>query len=77
MFKLLSILQKNLVWSIPISMAAGLAFGYFFNAAPLKQFIIPITFIMVYPMMVTLNVKTVLKGGDSKLQITTTRWSIL
>ena len=71
MFKLLSMLQKNLVWSIPISMALGLAFGYFFDASPLKQFIIPVTFVMVYPMMVTLNLKTVFKGGDSKLQITT------
>ena len=71
MFKVLSILQKNLVWAIPISMTLGLGFGYFFNAGPLKQFIIPVTFIMVYPMMVTLNMKSVLKGEDYKLQITT------
>ncbi|MEN8245527.1 MAG: universal stress protein [Thermodesulfobacteriota bacterium] len=71
MMKLLTLLQKNLVWAIPISMAFGLAFGYFFNAAPLKQYIIPVTFIMVYPMMVTLNVKSVFKGEDYKLQITT------
>ena len=68
---LLTLLQKNLVWAIPISMAFGLAFGYFFNAAPLKQGIIPVTFIMVYPMMVTLNVKSVFKGEDYKLQLTT------
>ncbi len=71
MFKVLSILQKNLVWAIPISMTLGLGFGYFFNAGPLKQFIIPVTFIMVYPMMATLNMKSVFKGEDYKLQITT------
>ncbi len=71
MWKMLSILQKNLVWSIPISMALGLIFGYFFDASPLKQFIIPVTFIMVYPMMVTLNVQSIFKGQDYKLQITT------
>jgi arsenite transporter len=71
MFKFLSILQKNLVWSIPISMAFGLLFGYLFDASPLKSFIIPVTFIMVYPMMVTLNVKGMFKGGDYKLQLTT------
>jgi ACR3 family arsenite transporter len=71
MFKILSILQKNLVWAIPISMTLGLGFGYFFNAGPLKQFIIPVTFIMVYPMMATLNMKSVFKGEDYKLQITT------
>lgn len=71
MFKLLSILQKNLVWSIPISMGFGLLFGYLYDASPLKSFIIPVTFIMVYPMMVTLNVKGMFKGGDVKLQATT------
>ncbi len=71
MFKLLSVLQKNLVWSIPISMVFGLLFGYLFDASALKSFIIPVTFIMVYPMMVTLNVKGIFKGGDYKLQVTT------
>ena len=71
MLKLLSLIQKNLVWTIPISMLFGLLFGYLFNAAPLKQFIIPVTFIMVYPMMVTLNVKSVFKGQDFKLQLVT------
>ena len=71
MWRVLSFLQKNLVWSIPLSMAVGLLYGYLFDASPLKQFIIPVTFIMVYPMMVTLNVKTIFKGQDYKLQITT------
>jgi len=71
MWNVLSLLQKNLVWSIPISMACGLLYGYFFNAGPLKQFIIPVTFIMVYPMMATLNVKSVFKGHDYKLQVVT------
>jgi len=71
MWQILSKMQKNLVWSIPISMSLGLLFGYFFDAQPLKQFIIPVTFIMVYPMMVTLDVKSILKGGDYKLQVGT------
>lgn len=71
MWKVLSLLQKNLVWSIPLSMACGLLYGYLFNASSLKQFIIPVTFIMVYPMMATLNVKSVFKGHDYKLQIVT------
>lgn len=71
MWKALSKLQKNLVWSIPASMALGLLYGYFFDADPLKQFIIPVTFVMVYPMMATLNVKSMFKGKDYKLQLTT------
>jgi len=71
MLKALSFIQKNLVWAIPIAMFFGLIFGYLFNTASLKQFIIPVTFIMVYPMMATLNVKTIFKGKDLKLQLTT------
>ena len=71
MIKTLSFIQKNLVWTIPVSMMFGLIYGYLFNATPLKQFIIPVTFIMVYPMMVTLNVKTIFKGKDLKLQVVT------
>lgn len=71
MIKLLSFLQKNLVWSIPIAMASGLLYGYWFDADSLKQYIIPVTFIMVYPMMVTLKVKSIFKGEDFKLQIVT------
>jgi len=72
MLKYLSILQKNLVWAIPIAMILGLiGGGYIFNAKPLKQLIIPITFLMVYPMMTTLNVRSIFKGHDTKLQIAT------
>ncbi|BBO70166.1 hypothetical protein DSCA_40960 [Desulfosarcina alkanivorans] len=71
MWRVLSLLQKNLVWSIPVSMIVGLLYGYLFDAGPLKRVIIPVTFMMVYPMMVTLNVKSVFKGRDYKLQITT------
>lgn len=72
MFSLLQYIQKNLVYVIPISMVCGLiGGGYLFDAKPLKQLIIPITFLMVYPMMVTLNVKSIFKGKDLKLQLTT------
>ncbi|OKY76224.1 MAG: arsenite transporter [Desulfobulbaceae bacterium DB1] len=72
MFNFLKFLQKNLVYTIPVSMICGLVGGgYLFDAKPLKQLIIPITFVMVYPMMVTLNVKSIFQGKDTKLQLTT------
>lgn len=72
MLKLLNIIQKNLVYVIPVAMILGvLGGGYLFDAKPLKQLIIPITFVMVYPMMATLNVKTIFKGNDLKLQVVT------
>lgn len=69
MWKLLSKLQKNLIISIPIFMIIGLLFGNFFTVNFLKSWIIPLTFLMVYPMMVTLNVKELFTKGDTKLQI--------
>ncbi len=72
MMKLLKLLQKNLVYAIPVAMVLGvIGGGYLFDAKPLKQLIIPITFIMIYPMMTTLNTKTIFKGGDLKLQVVT------
>lgn len=68
--KLLRFLQKNLVWSIPGFMIAGMIYGQFFETSALKLAIVPFTFLMVYPMMVNLNFKKVFSGGDSKVQIT-------
>lgn len=69
---MLKLLQKNLVYVIPVAMIMGvIGGGYLFDARPLKQLIIPITFIMIYPMMTTLNTKTIFKGGDLKLQVVT------
>ncbi|MFW5837359.1 MAG: arsenic resistance protein [Desulfovibrionaceae bacterium] len=62
---------KNLVLAIPAMMAAGLAAGLAFDASPLKALIVPLTFLMVYPMMVTLRAAEVLRGGDAKAQILT------
>lgn len=62
-------LQKNLVWSIPTGMILGILFGTFADPAFLRQAIIPLTFLMVYPMMVNLNIKQVFAGGDTRLQI--------
>lgn len=71
MIKKLIILQQNLVWAIPISMSLGLIYGYLFDASNLRSLIIPITFVMIYPMMVTLNVRSIFKGHDMKLQVVT------
>ena len=50
---------------------AGFIFGVFVKAGFLKSLILPFTFLMVYPMMVTLKIKQVLEGGDGKAQIYT------
>jgi arsenite transporter len=65
-------LQRNLVYAIPAAMLLGLLGGGFvFDARPLKSLIIPITFVMIYPMMTTLNVRSIFSGQDTRLQLTT------
>ncbi len=69
--KILQLLQKNLILSIPVFMIAGIFYGYFYDATILKSAILPFTFLMVYPMMVNLNLKKVFTKGDTKLQFIT------
>jgi len=72
MLKFLVALQKNLVYAIPAAMVFGLlGGGFLFDAQPLKALIIPITFVMIYPMMTTLNVRSIFSGQDSRLQLAT------
>lgn len=71
MWKILSFLQKNLTWSIPIFMILGVVFGLLADPSGLKSLIIPLTFLMVYPMMINLQIKKVIAGGDYKVQVVT------
>ncbi|MCK5862542.1 MAG: bile acid:sodium symporter [Candidatus Hydrogenedentes bacterium] len=72
MKKILSTIQKNLVWAIPVVMLAGFLFGStIMDVSFLKRLIIPLTFLMVYPMMVNLQVRKIFEGGDTKVQIVT------
>jgi len=69
--KVLQFLQKNMVFTIPAFMVLGLVYGANIDAAGLKATILPLTFLMVYPMMVNLNIKKVFSKGDNKVQLTT------
>ncbi|MBI5444406.1 MAG: arsenic resistance protein [Deltaproteobacteria bacterium] len=69
MGSLLAKINQKLTWAIPIAMVLGFAFGFSFDASPLKAGIVPLTLLMVYPMMVNLNVRKVLEGGDGKAQV--------
>jgi len=71
MWARLSALQKNLVYSIPAFMVLGIIFGYLFNPGFLKSLIMPLTFLMVYPMMINLQIKKVFSKGDLKVQFVT------
>jgi len=49
-------------------MIFGILFGYYNDPSFLKTLIMPLTFLMVYPMMVNLQIKKVFSRGDSKVQ---------
>ena len=71
MWKILIRLNKNLVYAIPALMMAGMVFGNFIDRSVvirLKAMIIPLTFLMVYPMMVSLNIKHLRQGLQLKIQ---------
>jgi ACR3 family arsenite efflux pump ArsB/CBS domain-containing protein len=64
-------MQKKLTISIPAFILMGLITGKIIDPSGLKSFIIPLTFLMVYPMMINLDFKKLLEGDDLKLQFTT------
>ena len=75
MWKFLIQINKKLIIAIPIMMVCGFMFGVAVDAGIVKQLkslIMPFTFLMVYPMMVTLNIKHLKEGiKNVKLQVTT------
>lgn len=71
MWRILTAINKKLVLAIPLTMLAGFVCGLTADTVFLKNLIIPFTFLMVYPMMVTLKIRSVLEGGDTRAQLMT------
>ncbi len=69
MFKLLGKIQKNLIWAILLAVISGVVCGYFIDTQALKILIVPLTFMMVYPMMVNLQIRQLFKKGNTKTQV--------
>jgi ACR3 family arsenite efflux pump ArsB len=69
MWKIIANVQKHLTYAIPFMMLSGFAFGWFYDSAFLKSFIMPLTVMMVYPMMINIKFSKVLEKGDTKAQL--------
>ena len=67
--KLLSRITGNHTVAIPVAMLLGLGYGLIAPTAWLRTLIVPLTLLMVYPMMVNLKLRTLLVGGDGKAQL--------
>ena len=68
MWNALRWINQYLTSTIPTAMAAGFVFGLMADASFLKQWIMPLTFLMVYPMMVNLKPEKVFSGVDLRAQ---------
>lgn len=71
MWSLLYKIQKRLPVAIPVMLVAGFLYGAYFDASPLQVLIVPLTFLMVYPMMVTLRVSHLAGWDDLPAQLLT------
>lgn len=71
MWHYLKIVNQNLVTAIPVTMLLGFVASLSLDLSSMKNLITPFTLLMVYPMMVTLNIKKVLSGGDTRAQFFT------
>lgn len=66
--RLLNRMTRNLALAIPTAMLLGLLYGLIAPTDWLKALIVPLTLLMVYPMMVNLKLRQLLEGGDAKSQ---------
>lgn len=69
--KVLKLIKENLIVSILISSLLGLLVGRFYDVSSLKNLIIPLTIMMVYPMMIGLNFNSLRQKSNVKLIIVT------
>lgn len=71
MWKMLYLIKKHLTWAIPIVMILGLICGSIYDLSFLKAAVMPLTFLMVYPMMVNLQVEKIFSTDSIKAQVVT------
>ncbi|SDK42850.1 arsenic resistance protein [Billgrantia gudaonensis] len=63
---ILARLTRNLLIAIPLTMVLGLVYGSVAPVAWLTALVVPLTLLMVYPMMVNLKLKQLWQGGDAR-----------
>jgi len=64
-------IKQHLVLSIMIGMVVGLMIGQVFDTTVLSPSVTMLSFLMVYPMMVTLHFPSLLTKGNTRLQVVT------
>lgn len=65
--KILHYPSQNLVKVIPLVLLVGFAVGYIFDTNFLKEFILPATFLMIYPTMIGFNISEAYNFSHGKV----------
>lgn len=61
--------SKNIVLAIPIVLILGFIAGLLVNTASLKQYILPITILMIYPTMIGFKPKEIINFSHGRLMV--------
>ena len=69
----IELMQKKLVWAIPTFMIMGIIYGTLFNPTNLKSLVMPLTFLMVYPIMVTLKINIIAENSEIIIRLQSIR----
>lgn len=68
---ILKFIKNHLIGTIFVSITLGIIVGHNFEVSWLKNLILPLTFMLVYPMLVTLDFNSFKQKSNYKLQIVT------
>ncbi len=60
-------LSASLIWAIPLAMLAGLGVGALVDLEPAKVLVLPLTTLMVYPMLVNVKMRAAFGPADLKV----------
>ncbi|MBP1625664.1 MAG: Bile acid:sodium symporter [Holophagaceae bacterium] len=71
MWKILQTLNRQLVWAIPGALVLGYFTGILLPVKGLKSLVLPLTFLMVYPMTVNLKIQSLFNHFDTRLHLAT------
>jgi ACR3 family arsenite transporter len=69
MWSVLKLIRGHLGWAITATMLLGMAWGWFLPAGGLKPLILPLTIVMILPMMVGMNGKALFGACTWRLAI--------
>lgn len=65
----LLLLQRRLVWAVPVAMLIVVLWGALLPSQWLSALVIPLTFLMVFPMLVDLRLPLLFSGRENRVQL--------